>query len=100
MVDQYRDWNYVHCIESVADRLSKDGPKSIDECWKMQTACRNVFQSEVRVYSLDPAAVVLATISGLLCSLLVYVAIRGGFQNMRRRRSVEFTSLNTDASID
>ena len=69
----------------------------------MQTACRNVFQSEVAVNSLDPAAVVLATISGILCSLLVYVTIRGGLRNMLRRSAsdVEFTSvLNSDASID
>ena len=66
----------------------------------MQSACRNVFQSENPVYSLDPAAVVLATISGLLCSLVVYVAIRGGLQNMRRRTSIEFTVVNSDASID
>lgn len=67
----------------------------------MQSICRDVFQSGSSVPSLDPVAVVLATISGLFCSVLVYVAIRGGLRNMARSRNeaVEFTVVDSDASM-
>jgi hypothetical protein len=63
----------VNCIESVAFDIGD----ATDECWRMPSLCRNVFQEGQTDGSLDPTAVALGTISGLLCSALVYFAIRG-----------------------
>lgn len=74
------------------------------ECWKMRSICRDIFEPDGRATlpTLDPAAVVLATLSGLVCSAMVYTAIRGGVRNLWRRNngSVEFAMVDTDASID
>lgn len=88
-----RGWNYVNCIESVAFDLDN----ATNECWKMQSQCRNVFQEGQADSRLDPTAVALGTIAGLLCSALVYFAIRGGFR--RRPHNGDFELVENDLTL-
>ena len=75
---------------------------SVGECWKMQSMCRDIFQAGGENSPMDRVAVALGTFSGLLCSLLVYIVIRGGLKNRGRNRNedIEFTMVENDASID
>ena len=103
-----RGWNYVRCIEQVVWGNSfHEHPK---ECWKMTALCRDVTSTgemdemghgmTTRSFFFhsvgNGTATVLALISGLVASLMICHALRGGFSKRKDRYDgVEFSEVQT-----
>ena len=101
-----RGWNYVDCMESV---VWADSFHHNQDCWKLTTFCRDVLNTprmDEYGHGVTPNAfisqdtktivLVLALVSGVLASLIVAVAMRGG---VRKRNDdygdVQFSAIRT-----
>ena len=86
----HRGWNYVECMESLTYDNSFDKD---NDCWKLTTFCRDVLKTpemDEFGHGATPEAfvpkngnvvtIVVALMAGVLASLLVAYAMRGGFK--------------------
>jgi Fibronectin type III-like domain/Glycosyl hydrolase family 3 C-terminal domain len=106
-------WNYVRCLESVTYGFQQLG--SFDkqsQCGKMTSLCRDVFRTEGndsfghgpnvspsgRLVP-DHTSVIIALCAGLVASLLVVYALRGGFSKQGRRGSIQFTRVSNEDAL-
>jgi hypothetical protein len=108
-VIDFRGWNYVNCIEELTwgnhNEFHKDAST---QCWKMTNFCRDVIStahmdelghgpmpSAFENHAVrNSAALILAVIAGLVSSVMILHAIRGGCASKRDDRygeDVEFS---------
>ena len=81
----HRGWPYVTCIETVATNNLVHG---VDECWKMTSNCRDIFQSAGPATAFPPPmAIWLALGAGSLAACLIALLVRGDIFRLLARRS-------------
>jgi hypothetical protein len=102
-----RGWNYVDCMESVTWADSFDHQQ---DCWKLTTFCRDVLSTpgmdehgdgvtpNAFLFQQNSTVVLaLAVFSGVLASIMVVVAMRGGFRKKKDEEygDVQFSAVTT-----
>lgn len=105
-------WNYVNCIESIvwADSFNPD-----QDCWKLTNFCRNIINTPsmdehgvgptpnaFRTEQANLVVLILALLSGIFASVMVFVAMRGGLRKPKDDYGdVQFSAVRThDLMID
>jgi hypothetical protein len=95
-----RGWSYVNCIEAVA---TQDMMHGNDQCWKMTTNCRDIFQTAGPAVPMPShLATAMGLSAGTLAAVMMVLAVRGDLFRLlsRIRRSAPVEMVEFSAVID